>query len=737
MKLAVTPLRPALSSAVVRYVLILCVGLGAVALFLLATASADTAMFAEHYTFLIVLNGAVAAMLTALVVYQLVTLRRKLKSGVFGSKLTLRLVLLFALMGIVPGALIYGVSVQFLARSIESWFEVRVDKALESGLNISRSAMDSRLRDLAAKADSMALALSMRPEAEHVTALNALREQAGLAEATLFSQRGQVIALSGNERAGLLPEVPGPGILRMVRAQQGYRAVEAIPEKGLHLRVVVPVNVVSLTEEPRVLQLLQPVPEQLAQDAELVQTGYREYQELTLSRRGLKRIYGITLTLTLLLALLSAVALSFVLSDRLSAPLNVLVEGTRAVAQGDFSRQAAVASTDELGQLTQSFNSMTLQLADARGDAERHQAELAQAKAYLESILANLSAGVLAFDEQLLLRSANRSAGKILGMDLAPLLGRELGAWAQAGPGLSELAQRVEHAFARGGSGQWEQQIDRPHRGGTQLLLLRGTRLPPGTQGGCVVVFDDITQLAQAQRSAAWAEVARRLAHEIRNPLTPIQLSAERLQSKLAAKLSGADADMLARSTQTIVNQVAALKSMVDAFSKYARTPEASMRELDLNALTSEVLTLYESSLGPSVRLELAPELPRIVGDAAQLGQVIHNLLQNAQDALADTADPRVSIATAVAGGQVQLTVTDSGSGFPEHMMQRVFEPYVTSKPKGTGLGLVIVKKIVEEHGGEVTVENVTPRGARVTLTFPPAAARGAARGAMAGQGVN
>ncbi len=731
MTLAVPPLRPALSNAVVRYVLILCVGLGAVALFLLATASANTTLFAEHYTLLLVLNGAVAAMLTALVVYQLITLRRKLKSGVFGAKLTLRLVLLFALMAIVPGALIYGLSVQFLARSIESWFEVRVDKALESGLNVSRSAMDNMLKELAAKADNIALALSTRSPAEHAVALNTLREQAAVPEATLLSLRGKVIAFSGNEQARLQPELPGPAVLRLIRTQQSYRAVEAIPDKGLYLRVVVPVNVVSFADEPRVLQLSQPVPQQLAQDAELVQSGYREYQELTLSRRGLKRVYRITLTLTLLLALLSAVALAFVLSDRLSAPLNVLVEGTRAVAQGDFSRQAAVASTDELGLLTQSFNSMTLQLADARADAERHQAELAQAKAYLESILANLSAGVLAFDENLRLRSANRSAGNILGNDLAPLLDRELGTWAEVEPSLAELARRVEHALARGGSGQWEQQIERPHRGGTQLLLLRGARLPPGAQEGCVVVFDDITHLAQAQRSAAWAEVARRLAHEIRNPLTPIQLSAERLQSKLAGKLTGADAEMLGRSTRTIVNQVAALKSMVDAFSRYARTPEPSMQELDLNALTREVLTLYESSLGPSVHLELATELPPIVGDAAQLGQVIHNLLQNAQDALADMPDPRVTIATAVVAEAVQLIVTDNGSGFPEHMTQRVFEPYVTSKPKGTGLGLVIVKKIVEEHGGEVTVVNVTPRGARVTLKFPAASARDPARGAI------
>ena len=712
-------IKPALPAAVARYVLILCVSLVAVALFLLAASSANPASFAERYPLLLVLNGTVALMLTALVVYQFVTLRRKLKAGAFGAKLTLRLVLLFALMALLPGALIYGMSVQFLARSIESWFEVRVDKALEGGINLGRNVLDSALKDLTFKADDMALALATRPLADHPAALNTLREQAGVQEATLFSERGKVIVFSGNERMGLLPDLPGAVALQQIRARKSYSAVEALPDKGLYLRALVPVPVPSLTEELRVLQLLQPVPRQLAQDAETVQSGYREYQELTLSRRGLKRLYGVTLTLTLLLALLSAVALAFVLSDRLSAPLGVLVEGTRAVASGDYSRRAAVASNDEIGMLTQSFNAMTLQLAEARAQAERHQAALTQAKAYLESLLANLSAGVLAFDEDLNLRAANHSAGTILGIDFTPLLGIEAPQWPAAAPGVAELGREIAAAFEGASGTEWEKQAERPLRGRTQLLLLRGTRLPQGAEGGCVVVFDDITHLAEAQRAAAWAEVARRLAHEIRNPLTPIQLSAERLQVKLAGKLAEADAEVLARSTQTIVNQVAALKNMVDAFSQYARTPEPSMRELDVNALTREVLTLYESSLGQSVRLDLARALPPVVGDAAQLRQVIHNLLQNSQDALAETSEPRIIITSGADDGMVRLTVTDNGCGFPEQVIQRAFEPYVTTKPKGTGLGLAIVKKIVEEHGGTASIANIAPRGARVTIQLP------------------
>ncbi len=725
MSATLPPVRPALSGAWVRYLLILCVGLVAVVLFLLVTSSTNPASFAERYPLLLALNGAVALMLTALVVFQLVTLRRRLKAGVFGSKLTLRLVLLFALMAVLPGALIYGMSVQFLARSIESWFEVRLDKALEGGLNLGRGMLDNTRRELEVKADAMALALSRSAAEEQLAALKVLREQAGVQEATLLNERGDVLAYSGQGGTGLMPELPGAAAQQQLRVHKGYSTVEAIPEKGLYLRALAALP--GPADEQRLLQLLQPVPKQLGQDAEAVQSGYREYQELTLSRRGLKRLYGVTLTLTLLLALLSAAALAFVLSDRLSAPIGALVEGTRAVASGDFSQRAAVASRDEIGTLTQSFNSMTLQLAEARAQAERHQAALAQAKAYLESLLANLSAGVLAFDEELHLRAANHSAGAILGIDFTPLVGTAAARWPAAAPGVAELGQKIATEFTRGGNGGWEQQVERPLQGRTQLLLLRGTRLPSGSEGGSVVVFDDITHLAEAQRAAAWAEVARRLAHEIHNPLTPIQLSAERLKAKLEGKLAEADADMLERSTRTIVNQVSALKNMVEAFSQYARTPEPSMHELDLNSLTREVLTLYESSLGAAVRLELAAGLPPVMGDAVQLRQVIHNLLQNAQDALADTPGPRVTVASDEAGGMVRLTVTDNGCGVPDHVMRRAFEPYVTTKPKGTGLGLAIVKKIVEEHGGTAAIANVAPSGARVTIRLP-AAARDVAR---------
>lgn len=701
-----------------RYFVILCLGLGAVLLFLLSTASANTALFAQHYPLILALNGAITLCLIGVVTVQLLALRKKLSAKVFGAKLTLRLVLFFSLMAVLPGALVYAVSVQFLAKSIESWFDVRVEKALEGGLNLGRTTLDNLLKDLNKKADTMALSLSELPVAEHLTALNTLREQLGVQEATLFSQRGTLIAFSISEKSGLMPDLPSSALLKQIRRQRAYSGAETIPGKGLYLRVMVPVNVLNVNEGIRVLQLLQPVPRQLAQDAETVQTVYRDYQELSLSRAGLKRLYAITLTLTLLLAWLSAIALGFLISERMSAPLEMLAEGTRAVALGDFSQRQPVKSRDELGVLTQSFNLMTHQLAEARMAAERHQEQLQTAKAYLESVLANLSAGVLAFDEGFRLRSANPSAGYILETEFAQLRGTRLEEWRAGRAALGMLSLEILQSFQRAPQDEWEKQVEYGGESGTRVLLLRGTRLAGAAQAGYVVVFDDITHLLQAQRDAAWGEVARRLAHEIKNPLTPIQLSAERLQHKLANKLDQRDLEILKRATQTIISQVAAMQNMVDAFSDYARSPELALHPLDLNRLLREVLALYESP-ALAVKLELAPDLPQVLGDKTQLRQVIHNLLQNAQDALTEVPAPGIVVRTEAVGGRIQLSIQDNGSGFPEQLMTRLFEPYVTSKPRGTGLGLAIVKKIVDEHSGMIHIANVKPHGACVSISLP------------------
>jgi nitrogen fixation/metabolism regulation signal transduction histidine kinase len=714
-----------------RYAIVLCVALGAVALYLLSTATANTTLFAEHYPTLLLVNGALVVVLAALSAYQLVRLGRRLRRHEFGSRLALRFVLLLSLMALLPGALVYAVSVKFLARSIESWFEVRVDKALEGGLSLGRRMLDGMLKDVQAKADEMTAALARLPAEEQIAALSSLRELAGVREVTLFTHRGKVVGYAGNEQGGLLPEPLSQGALKQVRSLQAYAAIESGAEGGLFMRVVVPVAVPSLASDALALQLLQPVAAQLATDAEAVQGGYRDYQELLLARVGLKRLHRVTLTLALLVALLSAFLLASILSERLAAPLATLARGTRAVAQGDFSQHIPVESRDELGVLTQSFNTMIEQLGEVREAAEHHQLELARAKGYLESLLAHLSAGVMSFDAQVRLRSLNPSVAAILRVDLSPLLGAGLQDIAAAHGALAPLAAAIAAGLQKTRSPEWEQQVAISVEGKEKVLLLRGAGLGGAVEGGYVVVFDDITEVIQAQRQAAWSEVARRLAHEIKNPLTPIQLSAERLQLKLAAKLEASDGEMLERSTRMIVEQVAALKSMVDAFSQYARSPEPRLQPLDLNQLAREVLGLYES-LGRAMQIRFTPDLPKVEGDARLLRQVFHNLMQNAQDALAESADPRIVVQSEDTGHCVRFSIEDNGCGIPEQSMQRVFEPYVTTKQKGTGLGLSIVKKIVEDHGGRVWIENVKPHGARVSLELPKRA-EGAAR-AMAGR---
>jgi two-component system, NtrC family, nitrogen regulation sensor histidine kinase NtrY len=700
------------------YALIASAAVGGILLFLLATATANSPIFSEYYPLLLWLNAAVALALLILVVYQLVRLARQRRAKVFGSLLTFRVLVMFALVGVVPGLLVYTVSLQFLARSIESWFDVRVEKALDGGLNLGRAALDVMLSDLVLKAQVMALDLSEVPPAQQPVALNRLREQLGTENAVLMTSGGAVLASTSTEMDKLAPAVP-ENALRQARLNRGYGAVEPLGEKGLVLRVIVPLNTLALLDEARFLQLTHAVPQSIADYGESVQTVYRAYRELQLSREGLKTIYILTLTLTLLLALFSAIALAFLLSRRLSRPLAILAEGTQAVARGDFSRRAPVTSRDELGILTQSFNSMTQQLGEARNAAQLNQAQLEMANAYLESILANLSAGVMVFDSGFALRIANAGAARILRENLAPLDRVPLAQWRK----LEAFAGMLLAQFAMHPDTAWQVQFELLQR--VAVLLVRGSLLPAASGGGYVVVFDDITQLIAAQRATAWGEVARRLAHEIKNPLTPIQLSAERLEAKLSRKLDTDDAATLHRATETIVAQVTALKGMVDDFRDYARTPAPKLEGLNLNRLVADVLSLYEQS-GTHVQARLQPDLPSVRGDPDQLRQVMHNLLQNSQDALAGTPDPRIEVETVFGssghGGQAWLKIVDNGCGFSAEVMERAFEPYVTTKPKGSGLGLAIVKKIIDEHQGTISIENRPPRGAAVLIGLPLAA---------------
>lgn len=753
-----------------RYLLIVGGAVVSILLFLLASASENSNSFERNYPWLLILNAVVAAALLGLVVLLLVRLYKRYRRGKFGSRLMARLVLLFAVIGILPGAVIYTVSVQFVSRSIESWFDVRVESALEAGLNLGRTALDSSLSELRVKASNMALELSDMSDATQITQLSRMRDQNLQQDALIVTGSGQMVASAGTQLNSLLPDFPSAEMLRQARQTRGYAAIEGNADfqdsnapaaetntitspspnpAGLRLRVVVEiptsVRAMALQNEPRYLQLMQPVPTQLAVNAEALRVAYSEYQERSLARTGLRKIYIVTLTLTLLLAIFGAIAAAFLIASDLAKPLLLLAEGTKAVAEGNLSPRPIIATSDELGTLTKSFNTMTRQLADARASVEKNRSELEAAKAYLESVLANMSAGVMVLDRNFRLVTCNESVERILQRDFAQHAGKPLEEIA----GLGTFAQIITQSFSAQSAQSvavghdaenlhWQRQIDIPRDADAEgendiSLLARGSRLPAVRDGGYVVVFDDISDVISAQRSIAWGEVARRLAHEIKNPLTPIQLSAERLQMKLGGKLGETDAQVLERSTATIVSQVAAMKRMVDDFRDYAKTPPAVLSPLDLNALIEEVLHLYLAGDDRDIiHATLAEGLPQIMGDQTQLRQVIHNLLQNAQDAVTEKAadaaaePPRIDIITeeihyrssdGAVSNAVQLTISDNGPGFSPKILANAFEPYITSKPRGTGLGLPMVKKIVEEHGGRIDIRNrASASGAKVAI---------------------
>ena len=699
------------------YLIFISVALSGALLYLLSSNSANTQGFSINYYSLLGLTGLLASGLTGLVGYQLWRLRNKLKNKVFGAKLTLRLVLFFTLIGVLPGILIYVVSVQFLDKSIESWFDVRVEKALEGGLNLGRSGLDNSLKELAKKTEFTATLLAGKSPGQYRNALDQLVDGDEAQEAYVFTVNGRLIAASPENHAQH-PDKPDADLMQRAMQKGEYAVIDTLPDKGLTLLALAMVKPKAQAGVQYVLQFTQPVPKQIEADAETVQAVYRDYQELTLSRLGLKRLYGITLTLSLLVVLLTAVSAAFFLSERFGSSLEALADGTRAVAQGDFTEQYPIRSSDELGALTGLFNQMTRQLFDAKQASEQQQRVVESAKVHLESVLTHLSSGVLALDHEQRLRSVNTSAEQILAVPLHEMQRMSLTQIAEKHPLLRSFCQTVMEAFTETGSGEWQRQIERMSRNGNQILLMRGTRLPEGGEAGFVVVFDDISHLLQAERQAAWGEVARRLAHEIKNPLTPIQLSAERLQYKLSEKLDEKDAQLLLRATQTIVSQVAAMKNMVSDFANYARGPALQLSRLDLHNLIREVLGLYETNAIPIV-LELNASHSEVNGDATRLRQVIHNLLQNAQDAVQGITRPQIRLHTETRSGEIHLKVEDNGAGFPASVLKRAFEPYMTTKDKGTGLGLAIVKKIVEEHGGHISIENSMNGGGRVSISLP------------------
>ena len=705
-----------------RYLIAIATLVGASLLFLLSKASSSSEFISgSSYTVVLILSGIFILSLIAIIANQIKKLFGNIKKDVMGSRLSMRLVISFTLMAVIPGLIVYLVSVNFLTRSIESWFNVKVESALDGGLKLGQKALDIMLTDLELKAGRMALTLSSMPTTSQYAALSDLREKTGVQDATIISDQGKIIAVSSNDAESFLPALPT--LIQLKQAENNiYGKIEPIKNKGLYLRVLAPINGAAISNERLILQILQPVPDSLTTLAESVQDVFQDYQKLSYSRDSLKVIFSITLTLVLMLAILTAVAIGFLLSRKLSEPLALLAEGTKKIAKGNFKTMLPEKGKDELGVLVRSFNSMTRQLDQATQTSENNQIRLESARSYLETVLAHLSSGVIVINDDMEIKSFNIAASKILQIDLSKNTNQLITSISNKNKLLNDFVVSIQEEIKAARSKKHFEiikQFEIKYEKNNQVLSLQITPLPQNKVKNYVLMIDDITMMIQAQRDAAWSEVARRLAHEIKNPLTPIQLSAERIKHKLGSKLNKEDTDILDKAVSTIVNQVDAMKTMVNEFSEYARAPKLNLELTDINETIKEISHLFENS-GIKITTTLLKGLPKIKVDINMMRQVLINLIQNAQDAMINnTKKPSIKINTNKYKNYLILSIEDNGPGFSADILKKAFEPYVTSKSHGTGLGLAIVKKIIEEHEGTIAVENIKNGGANINIQLP------------------
>ncbi len=660
--------------------------------------------------------------LLVVVIVNVVRLVISYRQEAAGSRLTLRMVALFVAVALVPVSVVYFYSQQFLLHGIDSWFDVEIDSAMEDALNLSQASLDLHRRERLRSTQKILSGLTQVSVAGLTLSLEDERERSGASELALFEPSGRVIAVINADPTQLVPEKPDDSILQQVREGGSFVGLLPAGEGGLlEVRVVV-----ADPARPLILQALYPTSETVSKLTDKVQGSYSRYRELAFLRSSLKSTFTLALALVLLFSLLSAIWAAFVTARRLAAPVADIAAGTRAVAAGDYDKQLPRPSGhDDLSFLVVSFNAMTRRIARARDAAARSRQEVEAQRAYLQTVLSHLSSGVMTFDLDNCLRTANGAASEILQFDLSDYVGKSLDSLAVGSQQLSQLVEVIRTPITESAE-EWRQEVTLYGSEGRQVLLCRSTPLvsPEEGRAGQVVVFDDITALIRAQRESAWGEVARRLAHEIKNPLTPIQLSAERLRHKYLGKMPQEDGAVLDRATHTIVQQVEAMKAMVNAFSDYARPPKMNPQPIQLDEFLSEVLDLYRTGGNtPHFEVSLEAEEAQIEADPVRLRQVVHNLVKNAQEAIADSEDGRVEVTSRQKQEAdcrfVEIQVLDNGPGFGDENPNHLFEPYVTKKAKGTGLGLAIVKKIVEEHGGMIWAENCPQGGACVILRLP------------------
>ena len=704
-----------------------CIGvaLWLTALFMLASAVQNSEKFARWLPWILLVNIVGLLTLSVMLVGKLAHLVRDFRRHVPGSRLKGRTVAIFSALAVAPILVVYYFSLQFLNRGIDSWFESEVSQGLIDTRELSHAALDVRVREFLQHTQFVARSLSGLSNFQLAASLDRQRRDSTAIEFTVVGSQARIIATSSDRPMDALPVPATDEMMLQLRRGRPYVSLDIDSIGGYLIRAAAPIE--DSSSGPSVLIALYPVPQQLSQLADTVQRSYTSYASLVQKRQPLKFAFVLILSFVVLMSLIAAVYGAFFAAQRLVQPVQDLIAGTRAVAKGNYDTRLPLPGRDELGFLVTSFNDMTKRLGRAREETRRSQQAVEAERAGLAVILARLSTGVVSLEPDLKVRTANQAASAILGVDLEAAIGKPFDESISDGAlftqFLGAIKQRLQPEEL-----DWREQIELFSDSGKRVLMCACTALPndAGGAAGVVLVFDDITTLLQAQRDAAWGEVARRLAHEIKNPLTPIQLSAERMRRKFLGSMNAQDAQILERATHTIVAQVDAMKQMVNAFSEYARAPDMQFTRFDLNQLITEVVDLYRvQDSSAEMKLQLNPRLPPISADRMRIRQILNNLVTNSLEALEGRIGACIEFETQLAddgqrhGASVAIVVTDNGPGFQRDLLGTVFDPYVTSKPKGTGLGLAIVKKIVEEHGGRIEADNQRSGGARVRIILP------------------
>lgn len=697
-----------------------------IALIVMSQTLSNASSFADRYSTLLFFTIGGIAILVAVLTKTLFKLYSQVRKKLPGSRITGRLTFLSSLLMGIPTAIVFYFSLSFIQQGIHQWFDVKTEVALENATSLVRITLDTKTRDSLKLAKSITYAHRKLLANTPSLAVNLVREQLNAQEVALYQLNQQLVAFSSEFGVNIMPETPGDNLFQQVRQNKTYAALEEQPgatTKQTFIRVVLPFADLE-SNSSYALQVIFPISADIGQLSTSVSIASGQYKELSYLKGPLIASFTLVLTMVLLLTILTSILFTVKAVQNFTNPIRTLAKGTKAVSTGDYSVKMPALEDDEFGDLIQSFNDMIQRISKARNDIKLSHQQTEVQKLYLQAVIKNLSSGVITLDTHHRIRTINDSVGTILNADLSRHIAKKLVEISdrEDSAHLEELVKQIAPMFSKSFK-PWSVQMEFRCRNAQKILMIHGSSLPSLDQkiGGYVIVIDDITELVQAQLNAAWSDVARRLAHEIKNPLTPIQLSAERLQFKLNHKLDDQDKALLNRMTETIIEQVAAMQKLVQAFSDYANAPTAELKPTQLNNLIANISVMYQDPAANwQVNADLDEHCPLVMADTSRLRQLLHNLIKNAIEALQDKPNSIITLTTVSDSEEwLTLTICDNGPGIPEEDQNWIFEPYATDKPKGTGLGLAIVRKIVEEHKGHISLESSPERGTCFIINLP------------------